>query len=72
MFAIGKVPLATRCYGKQNIQCQNKIDWHNVEVSKVKRNTLWCLTFPRSRQQTSRYKLQLSHFFVADELAPSF
>jgi len=27
------------------------------------RHTRWCLTFPRSRQQTSRYKLLLCQFW---------
>ena len=39
--------------------------------SKVNRNSLWCLTFPRSRQLTSRYKLLLCQFW-AEELANSF
>ena len=70
MFTIWKIPPATRSNGKQNIQFQNK-SANNAKVSRVNRNTLCCLTFPRSRQQTSHYKLLFSQFW-AEELGSSF
>ena len=70
MFAIWKIPPATRSNCKQNTQFQNKIG-NDTKVSRVNRITLWCLTFPRSRQPTCRYKLLLGEFW-AQEVAPSF
>jgi len=40
----------------------------NAEASRVNHNTLRCLTFSRSRQQTSRYKSLLGQSW-AEELA---
>jgi len=41
----------------------------DAEASRVNHNTIWCLTFPRSRQQTSCYELMLCQFW-AEQWAP--
>ena len=62
----------------QNVQIANKTSsfktqliGNNAKASRVNHNTLWCLTFWRSRQQTSCYKLLVSQFW-AEELVPPF
>ena len=37
---------------------------NNADATKVNHNTLWYLTFPHSRQQTSCYKLLLGKFWA--------
>ena len=56
------------CFHPQHVQIINntssfktKLTGNNTETSKV---NLWCLTFPRSRQQTSRYKLLLCQLWA--------
>ena len=44
---------------KLNIQFKKKLIGNIAEASRVNRNTLWCLTFPHSRQHTSHHKLLL-------------
>ena len=39
-----------------------------TETRRVNRSALWCLTFPLSRQQTSRYKLLIGKF-LGEKLA---
>ena len=59
MFTTGKILPATSSNSKQKIEFPKKLIGNNAEASRVNRNTLWCLTFPCSRQQTSCYKLVL-------------
>ena len=70
MLAIWTIRPATRSYGKQNKTSYIKITMggNNAEASRFNHNTLWCLTFPRSKQQTSCYNLLLGKFW-ADDLA---
>ena len=52
MFAIWKSPPATCSNSKQASSFKTELIGNNAEVSRVNHNILWCLTFPRSRQQT--------------------
>ena len=50
------------------------IYYYNADVSIVNCNTMWSLTFPHSRQQTSHYKLLLGKYWGEGDgegLAPS-
>ena len=62
-------------FRQQHIQMVNKtssfktkVIGNNALASRVNRNTLWRLTFPRSNQQTPRYNW-LHFIFWAEELA---
>ena len=56
----------------QHVQMVNKTNkvskklfGDNAKGSRINRNTVRRFTFPRSRQQSSRYKLLLGHFSAA-------
>ena len=70
VFATWKIQPATHSNVKQIIQSQ--LTGNNAEVSRINCGILWCLTFPRSWQQTSCYKLLLGQFWRPGTLPSLF